>query len=112
MRARARTAEHEAVKAAREADVIAGRLVEIGPVSEARALQFKLMASHLMRLSASLPPLLVGQSAPKIQGVLRGAIHEALQQIADCEIKVPACAGAAVGRPGNNGSTEAGAPEG
>jgi hypothetical protein len=55
MRARAKTAEHEARRAAREDAVHAGALVPIGPVSEARGLQFKLMSSHLMRLPTALP---------------------------------------------------------
>jgi hypothetical protein len=65
--------------AAREAAVAAGELVPIKPASEARGLQFRLMASHLMRLPSSLPPLLVGQTAPKMQGILKDAVHEALQ---------------------------------
>ena len=55
MNARAATAQHEAAKAAREAALAAGEFIPIGPVSEARGLQFKLMANHLMRLPASLP---------------------------------------------------------
>ena len=112
MNARAATAQHEAAKAAREAALAAGELVPIGPVSEARGLQFKLMANHLMRLPASLPPLLVGQSAPRIQGILRDSVHEALQQIADCEIRVPARAQSTVERPGHNGGTAKRAQEG
>jgi hypothetical protein len=71
MTARAETGRHEAAKAAREAAVAAGELVPIGPVSEARGLQFKLMASHLMRLPSSLPSLLVGQSTDKMQQILK-----------------------------------------
>jgi hypothetical protein len=111
MNARAETAHHEAAKAARETAVAAGELVPIGPVSEARGFQFKLMANHLMRLPASLPALLVGQSAPKIQGILRDSVHEALAQIADCEIRVPARAGIAVERPSHNGGTGVGTQE-
>jgi hypothetical protein len=112
MRARAKTAEHEAAKAAREAALAAGELVPIGPVSEARGLQFKLMANHLMRLSTALPPLLIGQSPPTMQKVLRDAIHEALQAIADCEIRVPAGAEIAVGQSGDRGGAETGTPPG
>jgi hypothetical protein len=106
MNARAKTAEHEAAKAAREAEVAAGTLVPIKPVSEARAMQFKLMANHLMRLPSSLPPLLVGQDAPKMQAILKDAIYEALNQIANCEIKVSG-AGATVRHSGaNEGATQ------
>jgi hypothetical protein len=114
MRARARTAEHEAAKAAREDAVHAGELVPIGPVSAARGLQFKLMANHLMRLPAALPPLLAGQSAPKMQAVLKDAIREALQQIADCEIRVPKEGGAAaaVQHPDVGDGPSARAPDG
>src|SRR5262249_37756110 len=88
---------------AQEAAVRSGELVPIGPVSEARGLQFKLMANHLMRLPAMLPPLLAGQSAPTMQGILKDAVHEALQQIADCEIRIPPSrAGAAVGQSGDS----------
>jgi hypothetical protein len=63
------------------------------------------MANHLMRLPASLPPLLTGQSAPKMQTILTDAVHEALQQIADCEIRVIPRVGSAVEQSGHNGST-------
>jgi hypothetical protein len=112
MNARAATAQHEAARAAREAALAAGELVPIGPVSEARGLQFKLIANHLMRLPASLPPLLVGQSAPKIQTILKVAVYEALQQIADCEIRVPPCVGSAVQHFGPDGGSAKRAQEG
>jgi hypothetical protein len=69
MNARAETAHHEAAKAARETAVAAGELVPIGPVSEARGFQLNLWPITMRH--GKLPPLLVGQSAPKIQGILR-----------------------------------------
>ena len=112
MNARAATAQHEAAKAAREAALAAGDLVPIGPVSEARGLQFKLIANHLMRLPGSLPPLLVRPVCAQNTGNARDSVHEALQQIADCEIRVPARAQSTVGRPGHNGGTAKRAQEG
>src|SRR5262249_35682196 len=49
---RARYMKLRADALAQEAAVRSGELVPIGPVSEARGLQFKLMANHLMRLPA------------------------------------------------------------
>jgi hypothetical protein len=86
---------------AQEAAVRAGELVPIGPLSQARGLQFKVMRDFLMRLPAQLPPLLVGQPIAKTESILREAIHEALQAIANCEIRVTGAA-ATVGHSGDN----------
>jgi hypothetical protein len=92
---------------AREEAVRAGELVPIGPLSEARGHQFKLMADFLMRLPAQLPPLLVGRPLAQIRDILRESIHEALDKIANTEVV------AAVEHPGgDSASNPAGAPAG
>jgi hypothetical protein len=93
---------------AREAAVRAGELVPIGPLSEARGLQFKAVRDFLLRLPAQLPPLLVGQPVAKVQSILKDSIYEALESIANCEIQVPA----AVESPADNEGAAAGAPAG
>jgi hypothetical protein len=110
---RARYMKLKADALALEAAVRAGELAPIGPVSEARQLQFKLMSNHLMRLPAALPPLLIGQSATRMQSILKDVICEALQQISDCEVRVPAArVGSAVEQPGDSRGVGVRAQEG
>jgi hypothetical protein len=91
MRARAETAQHEAAKAAREAAVHAGELVAVGPASEARTKQVKMMSDRMLQIpTRAVPLLLAAKDGPRMHAVLKDLIHEGLEAIANCEIKMPA----------------------